>query len=386
VITAADLEARLAPLRAIGREPETGGTTRLAWTPEDDAAGAWFAQQAAAAGLTVARDPAGNRWATPPGAGPWWAVGSHTDSVRDGGAYDGALGVAAGFAIAAHAPVAVIAFADEEGARFNTPTFGSRALTGALDVAGVLARRDDQDVQLADALRAVGVDPDGLATAPGWLPRLRGFFELHIDQSTELAGAGAPAGVVSALVSRLRARVTVSGTADHAGTTPPEQRRDALLAAARVIAAADDLRTPELRTTAGRIRVAPNALTSIASSATVWLDARSPSPDALATWLAAVEGATARIAAATRTEIAVAVESRGAGVTFDAGLRARLGGPEVVCWAGHDAGVLAPHVPAAMVLVRNATGVSHAAAEHVALQDAAAGATLIAGALTELTA
>jgi N-carbamoyl-L-amino-acid hydrolase len=387
VITAADLEARLAPLRAIGFDDATGATTRLAWTPEDDAAGAWFAAQAGVLGLTVARDPAGNRWATPPGDGPWWAVGSHTDSVRGGGAYDGALGVAAAFAIAAAVtPVAVIAFADEEGGRFNTPTFGSRALAGILDVEDVLARRDDNGVALADALCAAGVDPDGLSAAPAWLARLRGFFELHIDQSTELADAGAPAGVVSALASRLRARVTVSGTADHAGTTPPSQRRDALLAAARVIAAADDLRTPDLRCTAGRILVEPNALTSIAASATVWLDARSPSPDALTAWLAAVERAAADVAAATRTEIAVAVESRGAGVAFDAALRARLGGPEVLCWAGHDAGVLAPHVPAAMVLVRNATGVSHAAAEHVALEDAAVGATLIARALTELTA
>ncbi|HWI71755.1 MAG TPA: hypothetical protein VNT55_07355, partial [Baekduia sp.] len=89
MITAADLEARLAPVRAIGFDPARG-TTRLAWTPEDDAAGAWFAAQADGAGLTVSRDPAGNRWATPPGDGTWWAVGSHTDSVRDGGAFDGA--------------------------------------------------------------------------------------------------------------------------------------------------------------------------------------------------------------------------------------------------------------------------------------------------------
>src|SRR4051812_33306177 len=133
LITADDLDARLAPLRAIGFDPARG-TNRLAWTPEDATAGAWFAEQAASCGLRAWRDAAGNRWATPPRSdGPWWAVGSHTDSVRDGGAYDGALGVAAAFAIAAAAPdvpLAVISFADEEGARFNTPTFGSRALTG----------------------------------------------------------------------------------------------------------------------------------------------------------------------------------------------------------------------------------------------------------------
>ncbi|HWH94603.1 MAG TPA: hypothetical protein VNT03_12140, partial [Baekduia sp.] len=216
-ISAADLDARLATLRPIGHSE--AGTNRLAWTPEDRAAGAWFAAQASACGLRGERDAAGNRWALPDAPGPWWAVGSHTDSVRDGGAFDGALGVAAAFAIAnaATAPLAVIAFADEEGARFNTPTFGSRALTGILDVDDVLARRDDGGVTLAEALRADGVDPDGLARAPEALERLRGFVELHIDQSRDLEVAGAAAGVVSGLAARLRVRATLAGAADHAG-------------------------------------------------------------------------------------------------------------------------------------------------------------------------
>jgi N-carbamoyl-L-amino-acid hydrolase len=388
-ITATDLEARLAGLRSIGSGD--AGTNRLAWTPEDEAAGAWFAEQAAGLGLTVSRDAAGNRWATPAVPGPWWAVGSHTDSVRDGGAYDGALGVAAAFAIAGAAtvPLAVVSFADEEGARFNTPTFGSRALAGTLDVADVLARRDDGGVLLADAMRAAGVDPAGLAGAPAARTDLRGFVELHIDQSRDLQAAGAPAGIVSALASRLRARVTFDGASDHAGTTPPQERRDALAAAARLVVAADELRAavdadPPMRSTAGRILVEPNALTSIPAHVTVWLDARAPQPAALDAWLAAVEARAAELAATTGVVIGLTVESRGAGVTFDADLRTRLRAaagdascPEVLCWAGHDAGVLAPHLPAAMVLVRNATGVSHSRAEHVELTDAAAAATLI---------
>ncbi|WCB92427.1 N-carbamoyl-L-amino acid hydrolase [Baekduia alba] len=384
VIGAADLEARLAGLRPVGLSER--GTNRLAWTVEDAAAGEWFATQAASCGLLVERDGAGNRWALPEGDGPWWAVGSHTDSVRDGGAFDGALGVAAAFAIAAAAPelpLAVVSFADEEGARFNTPTFGSRALTGVLDVDDVLARRDDDGVALADALRGAGVAPEGLREAPAALGRLHGFVELHIDQSRELEVAGAPAGVVSALAARLRARVTLRGTADHAGTTPPEDRRDALAAAARLIVAADDLRAAAgapLRTTAGRILVEPNALTSIASGATVWLDARAAAPDTLDTWLAGLEAAATALSATTGVAIAIAVESRSAGAVFDADLRARLragGAPALLCWAGHDAGILAARIPAAMVLVRNATGVSHSAAEHVELTDAAQAATMI---------
>ncbi len=104
----------------------------------------------------------------PDAPGPWWATGSHLDSVRSGGRFDGALGVAAGFAVAERVPgVAVIAFADEEGARFNTPTFGSRALVGRLDVADVLARTDDDGVALADAMRAAGADPDAARRRAG---------------------------------------------------------------------------------------------------------------------------------------------------------------------------------------------------------------------------
>lgn len=375
MITAEDLSARLDPLRAIGFDPARG-TNRLAWTPEDAAAGEWFAEQAAACGLRAWRDAAGNRWATPPGDGPWWAVGSHTDSVRDGGAYDGALGVVAAFAIAKAArevPLAVIAFADEEGARFNTPTFGSRALTGVL-AHDVLERADEDGVTLAEAMRAAGVDPAGLRAAPEELRRLRGFVELHIDQSTDLAERGAPYGVVSSLAARMRVRATLQGEADHAGTTPMAGRRDALLAAARLIVAADAARGEDMRSTAGRILVEPNATTAIAASATVWLDARSPDADALGAWLARVE-------AALPDDATLAVESRSPAVAFDPDLRARLDGPELLCWAGHDAGLLAPHVPAAMVLVRNATGISHSPAEHVELGDAALGATAILRAL-----
>ncbi|HWH94040.1 MAG TPA: M20/M25/M40 family metallo-hydrolase, partial [Baekduia sp.] len=195
---------------------------------------------------------------------------------------------------------------------------------------------------------------------------------------------------VRELASRMRLALTFAGRADHAGTTRRDERRDALAAAARLIVAADDLRAEiaaagrPLRTTAGRILVEPNALTAIASGATVWLDARAAAPATLDVWLAGVEAAGEALAQATGVTVSVAVESRAAGVTFGEDLRARLraagegdGVPEVLCWAGHDAGILAARIPAAMVLVRNATGVSHAAGEHVELADAARAATLV---------
>jgi beta-ureidopropionase / N-carbamoyl-L-amino-acid hydrolase len=360
VIAAEDLARRLADLEPIGLDER--GTTRLAWTSEDAAAGDWFAARADEVGLEVRIDPAGNRWALPSTAPPWWGVGSHLDSVRAGGRYDGALGVCAAFAIARHAPVAVIAFADEEGARFNTPTFGSRALTGALDPQ-VLDRVDDDGVRLADAMAQAGVDPGGIARAPQWLRRLRGFLELHVDQTPDLERFA----VVRSLAARMRVHADLVGRADHAGTTRREERNDALLRAAILIVAAHQRATEDMVVTASRILVEPNALTTIASHVRLWLDARSEDPAVLTAWL---EGLPAGAA--------LTIASRSDGVTFDPQLRAELGDPEgVVCFAGHDAGILAERIPAAMVLARNPTGVSHSPEEAVDLDDAAAAARAI---------
>ncbi|HZB76062.1 MAG TPA: hypothetical protein VE526_07545, partial [Solirubrobacteraceae bacterium] len=323
MIAAAELRDRLAGLDGVGVRPD--GVHRLAWTEELAAAEAWFGEQARAAGLRVERDPAGSLWALPDTPGPWWATGSHLDSVRAGGRFDGPLGVAAGFAVAERAPgVAVLAFADEEGARFNTPTFGSRALAGRLDVADALARTDDDGVALADAMRAFGADPGALAAAPSWLPRLRGFLELHIDQTRDLASLGAPAGEVRALASRLRLALELTGRADHAGTTRREERADALAAAARLIVAADELAgdDPDFLVTASRILVEPNAFTTVPARVRLWIDARTPDPARLESWRAAL----GERAAAAAVPVEVRVASQTAGVTFDPAVRAALGG------------------------------------------------------------
>ena len=393
MIAAADLAARLEELVPIGRGPL--GTTRLAWSEEDAATGDWFRAQAEATGLGAERDPAGNLWAMPDAPPPWWALGSHLDSVRQGGSFDGALGVAAAFEVAARAaggpgaaPVAVISFADEEGARFNTPTFGSRALTGVLD-ASVLDRVDGDGVRMRDAMSAAGVSPAGIQAAPDWLDRLRGFLELHIDQTTELERAGAPAGVVRGLVSRVRVRAEIEGRADHSGTTPPAERRDALAAAARLIVTALDASGDGLVATASRIEVEPNALTTVPARARVWLDARSPDPARVEAWRETVAAADVGL------PVRLSLESRSPRCEFDPRLRSRLAelsremgrpAPELDCWAGHDAGLIAARLPAAMVFVRNETGVSHSPHEHVELDDAAFGADLLLRLVRELAA
>jgi N-carbamoyl-L-amino-acid hydrolase len=378
---------RLAGLEEIGVGPD--GVNRLAWSDEDAACRDWFAAQAAALGLSVETDPAGNLWACPDSEPPWWAVGSHLDSVRGGGRFDGPLGVAAGFEVAARcaSPVAVISFADEEGARFNTPTFGSKALAGRLELPAILERRDPEGISLAEAMREFGVDPDGIAQAPVWLERLRGFLEVHIDQTTELARSQAPVGVVTSLANRMRLEVELEGRADHAGTTPRAERRDALLGAARLIVAADELadEVGELTVTASRILVEPNASTTIASHVRLWIDARSASRERIDAWFGQVQ----------RVEVGVdfncRVASRSAGREFAPDLRRELltaAGefvgrqvPELVCLAGHDAGVIAEHVPAAMLFVRNPSGISHSPRESVSLDDAEVAVQVVCSAL-----
>src|SRR5947207_1461120 len=167
--TAAAFRSMLAGLAPIGRDPATGGYRRFGWTAADLACREWFAGQAAARGMACAADGNGNLWA-------WWGepaagavvTGSHLDSVPDGGAYDGPLGVVSAFAavdelrargVLPARPLAVVAFADEEGARFGVACLGSRLLAGAIEPARALGLRDADGVTLAEAMRAAGADP-----------------------------------------------------------------------------------------------------------------------------------------------------------------------------------------------------------------------------------
>jgi N-carbamoyl-L-amino-acid hydrolase len=390
MISSVGLAARLDGLDEVGLRSD--GVWRLAWTEEDAAARSWFEDQAAEVGLGVTCDPAGNLWARPDSEPPWWGVGSHLDSVRGGGRFDGPLGVACGFEIAAAGarPVAVLSLADEEGARFNTPTFGSKALAGRLDLPAVLERRDDDGVSVREAMRSAGVDPDGIATARASLEQLAGFIEIHIDQTTELARAEAPVGVVRSLAARTRLEVLLTGRADHAGTTPRAERRDALAAAARLIVALDGDHGP-LTITASRIITKPNAPTTIAAEVRLWIDARATDLHAIDEWRARFDGQVGEVAQATGVGIDVSVASRTDAREFSGEVRAALARacqdvlghpvPELVCFAGHDAGVLAERVPAGMLFVRNPTGISHSPEESVSLDDAAIAVRVVERAL-----
>jgi N-carbamoyl-L-amino-acid hydrolase len=395
------LAAMLARLEPIGRDPETGGYWRLAWSDEDLACRAWFISQANARAMPVETDQNGNLWAWYPAPGDGAvATGSHLDSVRGGGAFDGPLGVVSAF-LAVDAiesdpawhpkrPIAVVDFADEEGARFGVACVGSRLLTGVLDPKRARALTDREGVTLAAALDKAGVDAGGLGPEEGRLQKLACFVELHVEQGRALAPLGAPLGLATEIWPHGRWRFELAGSADHAGTTRLDDRHDpALVAAAMVQAARRRAAMERGVATVGRVEVVPNSTNSVPAAVSAWLDARAPDEASLTRIVGGVEADGAQAAAAEGVELVVSEESRTPAVGFDAQLRERidqvLGGvPAIPTGAGHDAGILASHVPTAMIFVRNPTGVSHSPAEHADLDDCAAGVRALTQVLREL--
>ena len=404
-------------LLPVGREPSTGGYRRFAWTAADLECREWFGDAAGQLGLDVETDRNGNLWAwwgKPDGSGAL-VLGSHLDSVPDGGAYDGPLGVVSAFAAfeAVHAgraepsrPVAVVAFADEEGARFGVACAGSRLLTGALPADRTLALRDGDGTTMAEAMRSAGQDPERVGPEPERISRIGTFVELHIEQGRarpDSLGSASPAtddphglvdlgvavGVASSIWPHGRWRFDFTGRADHAGTTRLDDRDDPMLHyAATVLAARDSAEKHGVLATFGKVRVEPNGVNAIPSRVTAWLDARGPDEARVRTLVAELSGLTSPLRAGTgtlpltdreRRDLSVTEESWTPSTVFDLDLRDRLaalldGAPVLPTGAGHDAGILAAAgVPAAMLFVRNPTGVSHSPAEHADRADCLAG-------------
>jgi len=373
-------------LAAIGHT-ETGWN-RLAWSPLEAEARAWFSRTATSIGLEVQQDGAGTLWAVTDDAdrGPWVCAGSHLDTQPDGGAYDGALGVVAALEAAAtlleegvprRHPLAVVAFVDEEGARFRTPTFASLAITGRLDIDHVL------DV-MGDAPAIYGVTRDSLASSRKQLERVRCFFEVHVEQGRALVDRDLALGIADVLAPRQRWRVEFEGEANHAGTTAMAGRRDALLPAARFVLAVDEVARarPGAVGTVGRMEISPGSTNSVPGRVAASLDIRALEPGTVDEML---EELRARF-----PDAIFGREAANQGAAFDRRLRERLASAaeqrgiaagDLPSYAGHDAGILALERPAAMVFVRNPTGASHTPSESASEGDCLAGAQVLADAL-----
>jgi beta-ureidopropionase / N-carbamoyl-L-amino-acid hydrolase len=385
-------------LAPVGRHAASGGYRRYAWTATDAELREWFGGEARSRGMDVLGDRAGNLWAwvgDPDADGPGLVLGSHLDSVPDGGAFDGPLGVVSAFAAldllraagsAPTRPLGIAAFADEEGARFGVACAGSKLLTGVLHPDRARGLTDDAGTSMADAMRAAGLDPAAVSRDDQALRRIGVYLELHVEQSRGLADGDAPVGVATAIRPHGRWRLDLRGRADHAGTTLLQDRHDPMLALAAVISTArESAAMHDVLATVGRVRVSPNAANAVPSLVSAWLDARGL-PEA------AVRAVVAEVGAAGGVD--PVEESWTPAAVFDTALRDRVsavaGGdgepaPLLATGAGHDAGVLATAgVPAAMLFVRNPTGVSHSPAEHADLDDCLAGVAALASAVAAL--
>ena len=391
-----------ADLAPVGRDGSTGGYRRFAWSAEDAVLREWFAGEAAARGLDLTVDRVGNQWA-------WWGdpdaavadgragvvIGSHLDSVPDGGAYDGPLGVVSAFAaldvlrdsgFRPGRPVGVACFADEEGARFGVACAGSRLLTGAMTPDRGLGLRDAAGTTVAEAMGRAGLAAGTVGRDEETLRRVGTFVELHVEQGRGLVEGDDAVGVASAIWPHGRWRLDLEGEANHAGTTRLVDRRDPMLAYARaVLAARRAAEHAGALATFGRVLVEPGAVNAIPSRVTAWLDARGPSEGAVRSVVEEV---------ATRSGGLLSEESWTDETSFDPGLRdhlaALLGGadgpaPVLPTGAGHDAGILAAAgIPTAMLFVRNPTGVSHSPAEHAERDDCVAGVDALARVVEDL--
>jgi len=383
-----------------------GGISRFAWSEELAEVTAWVADTLRELGLQPEIDPAGNliaRWAAGDG-GRAVMVASHLDTVPAGGAFDGVAGVLAaveavrilrrsGFEPAR--PIWIGAFMDEEGTRFGTALFGSRAFAGQ-DVAPLLAARDRDGIAMREAIAARGLDPDRVGEAAG-VGELAAYLEMHVEQGPVLHRAGRRLGIVKSITGVMGFHVSVTGEANHAGATPSDSRRDALVGAARMVLALRDhgREHTEVRATVGRIVTEPGAITVIPGECRFTVDLRPSSAEHRAPAQGWLEGMVARVAAeeglTARVERVYALDPTPMDPTVVAALEAAAVGEGVEplrMWsgAGHDAMVIAPHVPAGMLFVPSRDGISHSRHEWTDPADCELGARVLAGAVRRLAA
>jgi len=394
-------ESMWAALEPVGRDARTGGYRRFAWTREDHDLREWFAGECAARGLDLTEDRMGNQWA-------WWGdpdaaarrgakgvvTGSHLDSVPDGGAFDGPLGVVSALAAVdslrdkgfrPNRPIGVVNFVDEEGARFGVACAGSRVITGAMTARRARGLTDADGTTMSEALVAAGRDPHDMGRDDDTLGRVGAFVELHVEQGRGLVDLGHPVAVASDIWPHGRWRLDLRGEANHAGTTLLEDRQDAMLGyAGAVLAAREAAITHGCVATIGKVAVTPGGVNAIPSHVTGWLDARGSSPRAVRRAVADIRSMVEQ-SGGELTE-----ESWTPSTPFDASLAARLqtrlgGIPVLGTGAGHDAGILAnAGIPTAMLFVRNPTGVSHSPAEHAELSDCLEGVAALSAVLEDL--
>ncbi|MEI7761290.1 MAG: M20 family metallo-hydrolase [Thermoleophilia bacterium] len=379
---------------------EGTGVTRFAWSAELDAAYEYVAARLRELGLGVEIDPCGNligRWQA--GSGKPIAVGSHLDTVPHGGRFDGSLGVLAGLhairllierGVEPKRPIWLISFNDEDGGRFGTGLFGSRAFVGR-DLTPFADHPDREGITIREAMEAKGYSFDRLPDATR-VADLGAYLELHIEQGPVLEATGMEIGVVSAIVGVLGFRATFTGQANHAGTTPMSMRRDAYVGAARVAERLRDYARSRDHTTTnvGIVTVKPGGFNIVPGECEFTIDARAATSDGFKALEPMVRGLLEEIAGEERLEFSIEELFRLDPCEMDTDLQATIAhaaelegasSMSMPSGAGHDAMVIGHHVPAAMLFVPSVGGVSHNPAELTHAEDCERGARVLARAL-----
>jgi N-carbamoyl-L-amino-acid hydrolase len=393
---AVDAPRVIADLRELAElTSDERGAQRLCWSPTWRQARAWLTQRLAELGAESEIDAAGNLWATLPGRdrdAPALAVGSHIDSVPDGGWLDGAYGVMAGlgvlraWATADELPprdLVLIDWADEEGARFGRSLFGSSAFSGSLDPGEVAGLTDAAGAPIAAVLAENGVEIERVGEAGLRRERLGAYLELHIEQGPVLEAEGLAAAAVSGCAGVERLRFAFTGQAAHAGTTPMAVRRDAGLAAAQ--AALAIARIPDAGggvATTGELELRPGIATAVAGEAILSCDLRHPEAATLSRMLEAARAAAQAAASEHGCEVGEQPIWRIEPIAFEPSLVAAarsavaaITGNDRVIASGalHDAAEVARVLPAAMVFCSTSNGISHAREEDAPEADLIAG-------------
>ena len=393
-INADRLHESLRELARIGATPG-GGVTRLALSPEDRSARDLLRRWMEGAGLRVRIDDLGNMTGRRAGAGSGAAVvlASHIDTVRRGGRYDGAYGVLAAlevmrtlndFQVTTTRPLELVNWTNEEGVRFEPAMIASGAVSGRFTPEYVYGRTDRAGARFGDELEQIGYKGDR-RDRPG---PIGAYLELHVEQGPVLEDAGVPVGVVEGIVGITWNEVTAEGRADHAGPSPMPLRRDALVAAARIVAGVDEMaRTIEGAVgTVGRIAAEPNVINTIPGKVTFSVDLRHPELATLETLVASLERMGRDIAAATGvtieinrfwtsepTPFAAEVVEAVQAAADELGLATR----RVWSGAGHDAKYMQDVAPSAMIFARSINGLSHCEQEYSTPEDLEAGANVL---------
>jgi allantoate deiminase len=386
---------------ALGRLSEQqGGLTRVFLSAEQREANTMVLAWMREAGMTADIDAIGNcagRYEGQRSDLPCLMLGSHLDTVRDAGRYDGMLGVIAAIecvgalnACGVRLPFAieVVGFGDEEGVRFGSTLLGSRAVAGTFDRA-VLDAVDAAGMTMRDALRGFGLDPEKIAAVARRPAAVLAYAELHIEQGPVLEAEGLPTGVVTAINGGNRFAIELTGMAGHAGTVPMPLRRDALAAAAECVLAVERIAVelPGIVGTVGRIEALPGAMNVIPGKVRFSLDVRAPTDErrhaAVSAMLAACEGIVKRrnvaFSVSPLWEAKTALCDPELQRQFAAAIAAEGGRVHhLPSGAGHDGMAIVAIAPIGMLFVRCAGGISHNPAEAVALADIAAGARVLA--------